>query len=174
MKQEKREILGCLRKLPRGGSVWIGFEYRASQVALVVKKPPTNAGDIKSHRFNPWVWKVPWRRTWQPMPVFLPGESHGQRNLVGYSPWDCRVGYDWSDLAHVHALRYWVGIHLVDLVMWWAGELVEGAFQAERTMELGRALMKMVEGGIPGREDDGARESIDENVREGSSGAGLC
>ena len=41
-------------------------------------------------------------------------------------------------------------------------------------MELGRALMKMVEGGIPGREDDGAWESIDGNVREGSSGAGLC
>ena len=31
--------------------------------------------------------KDPWRRPWQPAPVFLPGESHGQRNLVGYSPW---------------------------------------------------------------------------------------
>ena len=29
----------------------------------------------------------PWRRKWQPTPVFLPGESHGQKNLVGYSPW---------------------------------------------------------------------------------------
>ena len=37
--------------------------------------------------FNPWVGKIPWRRTWQPTPVFLPGESHGQRSLVGYSPW---------------------------------------------------------------------------------------
>ena len=35
---------------------------------------------------NPWVWKIPWRRVWQPTPVFLPGESHGQRSLVGYSP----------------------------------------------------------------------------------------
>ena len=34
-----------------------------------------------------WVWKVPWRRAWQPTPVFLPGESHGQRSLAGYSPW---------------------------------------------------------------------------------------
>ena len=33
------------------------------------------------------VRKMPWRRTWQPTPVFLPGESHGQRNLVGYSLW---------------------------------------------------------------------------------------
>ena len=37
--------------------------------------------------FSPWVGKMPWRRKWQPMPVFLPGESHGQRSLVGYSPW---------------------------------------------------------------------------------------
>ena len=36
--------------------------------------------------FHPWVGKIPWRREWQPTPVFLPGESHGQRNLVGYSP----------------------------------------------------------------------------------------
>ena len=38
-------------------------------------------------RFDPWVGKIPWRRTWQPTPVFLPGESHGQRSLAGYSPW---------------------------------------------------------------------------------------
>ena len=36
--------------------------------------------------FNPWVGKIPWRRKWQPTPVFLPGESHGERILVGYSP----------------------------------------------------------------------------------------
>ena len=35
---------------------------------------------------SPWVQKTPWRRKWQPIPVFLPGESHGQRSLVGYSP----------------------------------------------------------------------------------------
>ena len=36
---------------------------------------------------NPCIRKMPWRRKWQPIPVFLPGESHGQRNLAGYSPW---------------------------------------------------------------------------------------
>jgi len=36
--------------------------------------------------FNPWVGKISWSRKWQPTPVFLPGESHGQRSLVGYSP----------------------------------------------------------------------------------------
>ena len=39
-------------------------------------------------RFHPWVGKTPWRRKWQPAPVFLARESHGQRSLVGYSPWD--------------------------------------------------------------------------------------
>ena len=37
--------------------------------------------------FNPWVRKIPWRRKWQPTPVLLPGESHGGRSLVDYSPW---------------------------------------------------------------------------------------
>ena len=44
----------------------------------------------KRHGFNSWVKKFPWRRKWQPTPVFLPGESHGQRSLVGYSPKDCK------------------------------------------------------------------------------------
>ena len=37
--------------------------------------------------FDPWAGKNPWRRAWQPTPVFLPKEAHGQRILVGYSPW---------------------------------------------------------------------------------------
>ena len=44
----------------------------------------------KNHRrlsLNPWVGKIPWRRAWQPTPVFLPGKLHGQRILAGYSPW---------------------------------------------------------------------------------------
>ena len=40
----------------------------------------------KRHRFDPCVRKIPWRRAWQPSPVFLPGESHGQRSLAGYGP----------------------------------------------------------------------------------------
>ena len=37
--------------------------------------------------FDPWVGKIPWRRKWQPTPVFSPGKFHGLRSLVGYSPW---------------------------------------------------------------------------------------
>ena len=40
--------------------------------------------------FDPWVGKILWRRKWQPALVFLPGKSHGQKNLVDYSPWGCK------------------------------------------------------------------------------------
>ena len=60
-----------------------------SQVVLVVNNPLANAGDIRPG-FNPCVGKILWSREWQPTPIFLPGESHGQRSLVGYSPWACK------------------------------------------------------------------------------------
>ena len=51
------------------------------------KESACNAGDLGViPEFNPWIGKTPWRRAWQPTPVFLPRESHGQRSLVGYSP----------------------------------------------------------------------------------------
>ena len=52
-------------------------------MALLLKNPPVNAGNMR-HGFDPWVRKIPWRRKWQSTPVFLPGESHGQRSLAGY------------------------------------------------------------------------------------------
>ena len=65
-----------------------GFPYIRVQVVLVVKNPPANAGRHKRHGFHPWVGKIPWRRAWLPTPVFLPGESHGQRSLGGNGPQD--------------------------------------------------------------------------------------
>ena len=50
---------------------------------------------FKRCRFDPWGRKIPWRRKWQPTPVFLPGESCGQRSLVGYSSWGHKVWHDW-------------------------------------------------------------------------------
>ena len=52
-------------------------------VVLGEKNLLANAGII---RFDPWVWKILWRRAWQPTPVFLRGEFHEQRSLEGYSP----------------------------------------------------------------------------------------
>ena len=59
----------------------------------MVENPPAKAGDTVS--VYPWVEKIPWRRKWQLAPVCLPGKSHGQRSLAGYSPWGGkRVGHN--------------------------------------------------------------------------------
>ena len=50
------------------------------------KEPACQCRRSQRRGFNPWVRKTPWRRAWQPTPVFLPGESYGQRSQVGYSP----------------------------------------------------------------------------------------
>ena len=52
-------------------------------------------------RFDPWVGKIPWRRKWQPTPVLLPGKSHGQRSMVGYSPWGHKES-DTTEWLHFH------------------------------------------------------------------------
>ena len=65
------------------GKGWMGFPGGS-----VVKDPPANAGE--EMQVPPWVRKIPWRRVRQPTPVFLPGESCGQRSLEGYSPWGRR------------------------------------------------------------------------------------
>ena len=70
--QEHRHIWWgafCLHRLPRWLPMHPVCQYRR----------------LKRHGFDSWVRKVPWRRAWQPTPVFLPGESHGQRSLVSYS-----------------------------------------------------------------------------------------
>ena len=55
-------------------------------------------------RFDPWVRKIPWRRKWQPTPVFLPGKSHGQRSLAGYSPWGLKELDMTEQQKEVHTL----------------------------------------------------------------------
>ena len=50
------------------------------------KEPACQCRRLKRCGFDPWVGKIPWRRGWQPTPVFLPGEPQGQSSLVGYSP----------------------------------------------------------------------------------------
>ena len=54
------------------------------------KEPTCRFRGCKRHGFDSWVWKIFWRRAWQPTLVFLPGESHGQRSLVDYGPWGCK------------------------------------------------------------------------------------
>ena len=54
------------------------------------KEPACQCRRYKRCWLDPWIRKIPWKRAWQPTPVFLPGEFHGRRSLVGYSPWCCK------------------------------------------------------------------------------------
>ena len=78
-------------------SIWehsssIGFPGDASGKELACQ-----SRRHKRYRFDPWVGKIPWRRTWQPTPVGLPGESNGQKSLVGCGPQGpkSRTGLNW-------------------------------------------------------------------------------
>ena len=80
-------LVNCLKKgLPR----WLGGKK---------KNLPANAEDTG---LNPWVGKIPWRRKWQPTPLFLPIEVHEQRCLVGYSPLGCKE-LDTAERPRMHA-----------------------------------------------------------------------
>ena len=77
------------------------WQCRGGQKCGLIVGLPRCFGDKQStckcrkRGFSPWVRKIVWRRQWEPTPVFLPGKSHGQGSLVGYSPWGCiRVGWD--------------------------------------------------------------------------------
>ena len=70
--------------------------FWASLVAQKINNLPASAG------FDPWVGKIPLRKEWQPTPVFLPGEVHGQGSLAGYSPWGCKEPDTTKQLTHTH------------------------------------------------------------------------
>ena len=62
---------------------------------------PTTLQEIQETRAHSWVKRIPWRREWQPTPGFLPGKSHQQRSLAGYSPWGCKES-DKTELLRFH------------------------------------------------------------------------
>ena len=69
--------------------------------------------------FDPWVRKIPWRRKRQPAPVVLPGRSHGQRSLLGYSLWGLKKSQtgQLNDNNNRHGHRLLLGIPLVGCVV---------------------------------------------------------
>ena len=71
-------------------------------------------------RFDPWVGKIPWRRKWQPTPVFVPGKSHGQRNLAGYSLWGHKE-LDTTERLNTYTRNKVIFQHLI-LSAGWRGE----------------------------------------------------
>ena len=62
-----------------------------------------SAWQCRRCRLDPWVGKIPWRRQWQPTLIFLPGESHEQRSLAGYSPWGHK---ELDTTEHTHLAPY--------------------------------------------------------------------
>ena len=68
-------------------SIKVGFPGGTSG-----KEPTCQCRRCKRHEFDSWVRKIPWR-VWQPTPIFLPAESHGQRSLEGYCPWGCKESH---------------------------------------------------------------------------------
>ena len=78
------------------------------------------------HSFHLWVRKIPWRRKWQPAPVFLPAELHGQRSLKGYSPWGCKE-LDMTERTHTHTHTHttWWNVHEIPIV-WGLGAFQVG------------------------------------------------
>ena len=75
--------------LPSMGSPRVGHDWSdlaAAAGGTSGKEPACQCRRCERHRLDPWVQKILWRRAWQPTPVFVPGESHGQRKLAGYSP----------------------------------------------------------------------------------------
>ena len=94
------------------GPVAVQSPVMPSQSAVVIMLASAG-GDCKGPGFDPWVGKVPWRRARQPIPVFLPGESHGQKSLVGCSPWG-RTKSDMTEQLSTHALLLVLGFFFDD------------------------------------------------------------
>ena len=75
------------------------------------KEPACQCRRGKRSGFDPWVGKLPWRREWKPTPVFLLGESHGQRSLASCSPWDHKEDTtEWLS-THIHSFISKEGIN---------------------------------------------------------------
>ena len=82
--------------------------YRLISTRVLHLGPPMcQSGRCKRLGFNPCIGTIPWRREWQPTPVFSPGKFHGQMSLAGYSPW----GHEELDMTE-HTQQYATLLHI--------------------------------------------------------------
>ena len=114
---------GFLPGEPRDGEAWWAAVYGVARNRTRLKRLSSSSSSRASQRavknlaecrrrgLYPWVRKIPWRSTWQPTPVFLPGEFHGQKILVGYSPWGCKESdmTEHSTRTHTHVCTHIYG-----------------------------------------------------------------
>ena len=95
--RELSSLVGYVGHMQQQKDIW-GFPGDPGD-----KEPTCQCRKFKKCGFSPWVGKIPWSRAWQPTRVFLPGESHGQRSLVGLLSMESqRFGYNWRDLTCMH------------------------------------------------------------------------
>ena len=95
-------------------------------MALEVKNLPASAGDTKAT--DPITGRPPWRRKWQPTPVFLPEKFHGQSSVVGCSSWSCKES-DTTEPAHTHTHTHThthARAHLKDMLKLYIKDLFAG------------------------------------------------
>ena len=86
--------------------MWLPGWYGGEESALQCRR-------CKRHGFTLWVGKIPWKRKWQPTPVFWPGEFHRQRSQAGYNPWGCKELDMTEQLsAHIHTPKDQISIIL--------------------------------------------------------------
>ena len=90
------------------------------------KEPACQCRRQRRGGFHPWVGKIPWRRVWQLSPVFLPGESHGQSCLAGYSPWGHKKLDTLEAISMPAPLARDMRVYFFALCCWW--ELEDGCF----------------------------------------------
>ena len=101
----------------------VGLLWRLKEIMWVECFPNDcvllcNAGDhLQCWSWGPWVGKIPWRRKWQPAPIFLPGKSQGQRSLVDYSLWGHK------ELGTTERLKNNSNKHLIKCFKKWLPEM---------------------------------------------------
>ena len=96
-------------RIPVDRGAWRAAVHGVTKSPTRLKCPSTSGssgkefacqcGRRKIRGSDSWVGEIPWRKEWLPTPVFWLGKSHGQRSLVGYSPWD---GKEWTEQLHIH------------------------------------------------------------------------
>ena len=132
----------------------------------MVKNPPATARDVRNMGSIAGSGRFPWRRAWQPTPVFLPGESQGQRSLAGYSPWGCKES-DTTELLRKHAqvpghrcINIFGGPPFNQLHRIW-GTFLKKQVRAGAHLSRGRVGAFRQRGGrVPDR-DQGSKEEVD-------------
>ena len=99
-------VHNCITLLWFSSKKYSKIQSKSQMSCSDAKESACNTGD----GVNPWVGKIPWNREWQSTPVFLPGESHGQRRLAGYSPWG-----HWTQLSNTFTFQAHLGNHTLKI-----------------------------------------------------------